>query len=495
MKPWKMKLLFGWLLLAASTALADIRVVALPSQSPLVTWRIVFTAGSAADPPDKPGEAYLTAMMLARAGTKDMTYRQVVEAMFPMATAVNAQVDKEMVTFSGATHTDNLEAYYKLLRSMLLEPGWRTEDFQRVKDDAINALRVNLRANNDEELGKEVLEQNIFQGTPYERFSAGTVSSLQKMTLEDLQHFYRTHYSQANVILGIAGGYTPAFLERVKKDFRGLPEGEGPRPRENPLTPIKRNRVLIVDKDTRSVAYSIGFPIVVTRATPDYAALLVASSYLGQHRSSNGRLYDRMREKRGLNYGDYAYIEYFPRGMFQFEPSPNLARHNQIFQIWIRPVEPPTAKFALRLALFELDKLYREGISEDAFQRTRDFLSKYVNILTSTKTAELGYSIDSLYYGIPNYNQYLKAHLAKLTRDDVNRAIKRYLRSDRLVIVAVAKNGADLKKQLTGDEPSPMTYNSPKPADVVEEDKVVERFPLHLAADDVRLLPVDQVFE
>ena len=128
----------------------------------------------------------------------------------------------------------------------------------------------------------------------------------------------------------------------------------------------------------------------MTRASPDYAALLLASSYLGQHRSSNGRLYDRMREKRGLNYGDYAYIEYFPRGMFQFEPSPNLARHHQIFQIWIRPVEPPTAKFALRLALFELDKLNREGITEEAFERTRDFLSKYVNVLTRTKTRGTG---------------------------------------------------------------------------------------------------------
>jgi zinc protease len=364
-----------------------------------------------------------------------------------------------------------------------------------VKDDAINSLRVNLRANNDEELGKEVLEQNLYQGTPSEHYSTGTVSSLQKMTLEDVQHFYHAHYSQANLILGIAGGYTPAFLERVKKDFRALPDGEGFRLREKPLVAIGRNRALIVDKDTRSVAFSIGYPTLVTRASPDYAALLLASSYLGQHRSSNGRLYERMREMRGLNYGDYAYIEYFPRGMFQFEPSPNLARHFQTFQIWIRPVEPPTAKFALRLALYELDKLYREGIPEDGFEHTRNFLTKYVNILTSTKSAELGYAIDSLYYGIPNYNQYLKARLAKLTRDDVNRAIKQYLRPERLVIAAVAKDGANLKMQLTGDQPSPMTYNSPKPAEIVEEDRVVEKFPLHLAAEDVQVVPADQVFE
>jgi zinc protease len=302
-------------------------------------------------------------------------------------------------------------------------------------------------------------------------------------------------YSQSHLILGIAGGYTPAFLERMKKDFRGLPEGAGFRPREALPPLIQHSRALIVDKDTRSVAFSIGYPTLVTRASPDYAALLLVSSYLGQHRSSNGLLYDRMREKRGLNYGDYAYVEYFPRGMFQFEPSPNLARHYQTFQLWIRPVEPPTAKFALRLALYELDKLCREGISQEGFERTRDFLSKYVNVLTRTKSAELGYAIDSVYYGIPNYNEYLKTHLAKLTRDLVNRAIHRYLRAERLVVVAVAKDGEALKNELTGDEASPMTYNAPKPAEITEEDKIVEKFPLHLRPEDVTVVPVGQVFE
>ena len=124
-----------------------------------------------------------------------------------------------------------------------------------------------------------------------------------------------------------------------------------------------------------------------------------------------------MREKRGLNYGDYAYIEYFPRGMFLMEPPQNLARHYQIFQVWIRPVEPPTAKFALRLALFELDKLAKNGMTQEAFERTRDFLSKFVNVLTKSKRAELGYAIDSNFYALNPYNEYLKAQLAKLTLD------------------------------------------------------------------------------
>jgi zinc protease len=488
------KLLFPWLLLSA-VATAQMRVVAIPAKSPLVTFRIVFTAGSATDPPDKPGTAYLTARMLADSGTKQLTYQQLLDALFPMAAGVDVQVDKEMVTFSGSVHIDNLESYYQLLRAMLLDPGWREEDFQRVKQDAINFLTVTLRSNNDEELAKEVLEENIYRGTPYGPYSVGTVSALKSITLDDLKQFYKAQYSQTNLTLGIAGGYTPAFLERVKQDFRGLPEGGGFRPREKPPALILHNRAVIVQKDTRSVAISIGFPILGTRMTPDYPALLLVASYLGQHRSSNGVLYNRMREKRGLNYGDYAYIEYFPRGMFQFEPSPNLVRRIQTFQIWIRPVEPPTAAFALRLALYELDKLYNEGIPEDGFEQTRDFLNKYVNLLTRTRGAELGYAIDSIYYVIPDYNDYVKTRLATLTREEVNRVIHRYLRHDKLVIVAVAKQADELKRQLTSGEPSPITYNSPKPPEILAEDKIVEKFPLHLRPEDVTVVPAEQVFE
>ena len=129
---------------------------------------------------DKPGLAWLTAQMLGNGGTRDLTYRQIVEAMFPMAASVGVQVDKEMTTFTGATHVENLEPYYKLLRAMLLEPGWREDDFRRVKDDAINNIKVGLRGNNDEELGKEVLYQAIYRGTPYEHYNGGTVSSLEK---------------------------------------------------------------------------------------------------------------------------------------------------------------------------------------------------------------------------------------------------------------------------------------------------------------------------
>jgi len=376
-----MRLLAG--LMLASIAFAQMRSITLAGKSPVVTFRVVFTTGAAADP-DKPGLAHLTAAMLAGGGTRDLSYKQIVDAMFPMASSVTAQTDQEMTTFTGATHVDNLDAYYKLFRAMLLEPGWREDDFKRLKDEASNALRVGLRGNNDEELGKEALYSALYRGTPYGHYSTGAVSALEKMSLDDLKQFYKQHYTQSNLIVGLAGAYPADFLERIKKDFGVLPMQDSTPTLEVKPRAMDRTHALIVEKNTRSVAYSMGFPIDVKRGDPDYPALLLMQSYFGPHRMSGGRLFQRIREIRGINYGDYAYIEYFPRGMFLMDPSPNLARRSQIFQIWIRPVEPPAAAFTLRLAAYELDKLVKDGIPVDDFDRTKEFLGKYVNLLTKT---------------------------------------------------------------------------------------------------------------
>lgn len=488
---------FRWMFLMVLSAAAQSfagQMITQPGKSPLVTIRLVFRTGAASDPKGKEGLAALTAAMVAEAGSKRLTYQQILDALFPMAVNIDDQVDKEMTTFSTETHVDNLEKFYGIFRDMVLDPGWREDDLRRLKDSAINFLQVSLRGNNDEELGKEVLYNEIYAGHPYGHYDIGRVSAIRSITMDDLKQFYRTHYNASNLTIAVAGGYPKDFPSRLQQDFSRL-KGSADKLRLPAPKRIDGRELVMVEKQTRSVAISLGFPIDVRRGDADFVPLLVAKSWLGQHRSSGGRLYDRLREKRGLNYGDYAYIEYFPRGMYQFEPDPNLARKQQIFQVWIRPVKPETAHFALRLAIHELERFHRQGLSEEDFEQTRTFLSKYVNLLTKTKRAELGYAIDSQYYGIPNYNTYLKSALAKLTRDDVNRAIRKHLPMENMKIVVIAENCGKLRDAILSEARSPMKYNSPKPKEILEEDEIVEKLPLHVRKDSVKILPVNTVFE
>ena len=472
--------------------------ILLPNRSPLVSIRILFMAGAAEDPKGKEGLASLTAAMLAEGGTRNKTYAQITDAMYPMATSFSWQVDKEMTVFAGTTHLDNLEKYYSLVREMLLEPGFRPDDFQRLKEEAINYLKTSLRGGNDEELGKEVLYTMIYPQThPYGHQNVGAVSALEKLTIQDVQNFYNWNYIRANLVIGLAGGYPDDFPKRVEADLAKLPVGLLDRDRVTLAQPVQTpgKKIEIVQRETRSTAISLGFPISITRAHKDWPALAVVASYFGQHRSSNSHLYQRLREARGLNYGDYAYIEYFPRGMFQFQPDPNLGRKLQIFQIWIRPVEPQNGHFILRAALYEYDKLVRQGMSAEDFKATREFLSKYVNILTATQDDQLGYALDSHYYGITDFPTYMREQLAKLTLADVNRAIKQYLKSDTMRIAIITKDAEGLRQAITSNKLSPITYNAPKPKEITDEDKVIERYKIVVRPADVTIVPVDKVFQ
>jgi zinc protease len=475
---------------------ADTNTVLLPNRSPLVTFRILFMTGSAYDPKGKEGLASLTAAMLAEGGSRAKPYSDITESMYPMATSFGWQVDKEMTVFSGSTHLDNLDKYYSLIREMLLDPGFREDDFKRLKEDAVNYLKTSLRGGNDEELGKEVLYTMIYSSThSYGHQNMGAISALEKMTINDVRDFYKNNYSQANLVIGLAGGYPEKFPAQVQSDFAKLPQGSSAGLKIS--TPVKApgTRIEIVQRETRSTAVSLGFPISVTRPNKDWPALAIVASYFGQHRSSNSYLYQRFREARGLNYGDYSYIEYFPRGMFQFQPDANLGRQQQIFQIWIRPVEPQNGHFVLRAALYEYDKLVREGMTKEAFESTREFLSKYVNVLTATQDEQLGYALDSRYYHIADFPTYMREQLAKLTLDDVNRAIKLYLKSDAMRIAIITKDAAGLRDAIISNKPSPITYNAPKPKEITDEDKIIEAFKIVVKPADVSIVPVEKVFQ
>src|SRR4029077_16391929 len=133
----------------------------------------------------------------------------------------------------------------------------------------------------------------------------------------------------------------------LKTDFAALPQGAPPLAALPKPRALSGMEVTLVEKPVPATAISIGFPIDVTRADKDFYALLVANSYLGEHRTFNGRLMNTMRGDRGLNYGDYSYIENFIQDGGSTFPLPSTPRRHQFFSISLRPVADQNAPFAL----------------------------------------------------------------------------------------------------------------------------------------------------
>jgi zinc protease len=464
------------------------------NNSPLINFRILFNTGAAFDPEGKQGLAKLTADMITEASSKSMKFQEIQKAFFPMAAGFGNQVDKEMTVFTGTIHKDNLESYYSIISDMLLNPAWDESDFERVKNNLINYVKVNLRDNNDEELGKEVLYEMIYEGHPYGHLNEGHIEALNKITLDDVKSFYNNNFTRANLVIGMAGNYSDEFAGKIKRDLASLPVGNNDKLILKQPDSIDGFEATIVEKETRATAISFGFPIDLTRSDKDFTALWLVRSYFGEHRSSNSYLYQRIREIRGMNYGDYAYIEYFPRGMFRNIPETNLGRQQQIFQIWIRPVRPEQAHFATRTALYELNKLIENGLSQKDFDATKNFLLKYVNILVANQNRQLGYALDSKYYGIGEFTEMIKQNLKNLTLEDVNQAISKYLQDENIKFVFITKDAQDLKNRLVNNSTSPITYDAEKPADILEEDKIIQDYQLPFKSDKVKIVKLDDVF-
>jgi zinc protease len=478
----------------ASGSGGDVTLVLQKSLLPQLDVKLLFTVGSVHDPAGKEGLAALTAAMMTGAGSKTMTIDQIDAALYPTAASFTDRTDKEMTTLTGLVHRDQWQKVLPIVLPQLLDQGWRQEDFDRLKTRQVNALVQDLRSSNEEELGKERLQTNIFHGTPYGHVALGTIAGLNAITLDDVKRFATQMYTRANLTLAVSGDAPDELLRDLQTRLRTLPEGPAaPRVSIDAPRPSGIN-VEILEKDTRATAISFGFPLDVTRAHADFAALSVARAWLGEHRLSSGRLYQRIREIRGINYGDYAYIEAFPRGMYQFFPDPNVARSRQIFEIWIRPVVPANAHMTLRLAIHELDSLVKNGLTRDAFEETRGYLMKNVYVMTSRQDQQLGYALDSRWYGIGEFTSYMRERLQKLTLDEVNAAIKRHLSTRDLSVVIVAKDAAGLKQALAADAFSPIKYDGEKPQSLLDEDKMIGALRLNIAPAKVTITPIADVF-
>jgi zinc protease len=459
--------------------------------------RFLFTAGSVDDPAGKEGLAALTGSLLAEGGTRNLTYEQLLHALYPMAAGIGVTVDREVTVVHGTVHRDHLDRYYDLIRQVVLEPRFDAKDFDRLKDDQHNGLVSGLRATDDESFGMESLAALLYAGHPYGRPTEGTVHGIRGLRRDDVSAFHATRFTQDALTLGLAGWLPDGFVERVRRDLERLPERRAPRPEWAALRPRQGFDLLVVTKPARAWAISLGHPLEITRSHDDFLPLFLANSYFGEHRTFNGVLMTKLRSDRGLNYGDYSYVEHFAQDGASTFALPNTPRRRQAFTIWIRPVAAEHAHFAIRLAVRELRRLAREGLSEQAFDETRAFLSCYSKLWTQTPARRLGYAMDGAYYGGKSLVDELAERLPRMTLHDVNGAVRRHLTPESLGIAVIADpEGADrFVEALSADTPSPIVYASETKPDVLREDRDVAIEPLPIARSRCRIVSAEEMFE
>jgi zinc protease len=475
-------------------------------ESPFVAFNLWIQSGSAHDPAGKEGLAALTASLLAGGSTTSHAYEDILSRLYPMATAYGSSTDKEMTVFRGVVHRDNLEDYYALLRDAVAAPAFREEDFDRVKTQTLNFLERARRFSRDEELTKELLYREAYRGTPYEHPVDGYVQSVRSITLQDVRSFYDRHYRAGNVVVAVGGGFPAGFPERVRGDFdRLLPAGTAPRVAAPQPRRPDRVQVLLVEKPTNAAPISIGFPTSLLRSDTEFPALMLANSWLGEHRNSFARLYQIIREQRGMNYGDYSYIEAFPLGYTTQLPPVNVSRRSHLFEIWIRPISMTApgnlhdrTLFATRAALRELDLLVSNGLPDSEVARTQQFLSNYVVNWGNNIGRRLAYDVDDAFYGIadPGFLEAVRPAIRGLSPNEVNAAIRRHLsHQGGYHLVIITSDAEGLKRRLLSGEATPITYAGERSAELMAEDLEIASYPIPVREEDITIIPIAEALE
>ena len=118
---------------------------------------------------------------------------------------------------------------------------------------------------------------------------------------------------------------------------------------------------------------------------------------------------------------------------------------------------------ALRIALYELRQLDRQRpVAGRLRGHARLPDEERRSCMTATQNQQLGYALDSKWYGMPEFPTYMREALAKLTLADVNAAMKRHLSGDNLHVVIVTKDAAGLRDVLLAGTPSTVKYDAPE---------------------------------
>jgi zinc protease len=500
-----MWLFLGWLACAprldpgpiqADAVSAPVRLVEMPdAASPNIYLQAIVAAGSAWDPPGREGLAHLTARALVDAGAGELSADGLRDALYPTGNAVEQVIDREWVSLRLRCHRDHAALCVERFADVLTSPRFEAADVERLRDDAVFEVTEGVLGD-DEALGAEVFHSVLYEGHPYGHPVTGRAGALPTLTPELLRDFHGSHYVREAVVVGVAGGYEPAHVAALRARLEALPaQAMVDRVRLQPPT-TPSGTLTIVSTSTPVTGFHLGHTVETDRDHADWPALYVGMIAFGAHRQSFGRLFRSIRASRGLNYGDYAYVEAYVQQGWEPAPENGVLRADNHFVMWIRPTSLENAPFALKLAQDELDVLLADGLGEDEFRDVVSHLRGAIPLLAKDPGRRLAYALDAAATGTPNLLEIIPAKLDTLTREEVLAAMQRHIKPEQMAIVAVSGDAEGLRGKLLATEPTPMVYADVKPDDAqAQRDVAVAARKVPVAAEKVVIVNAQGLFQ
>ncbi len=272
--------------------------------NPILALDLAFDgSGASQDPKGKAGLAgLLSSTMDEGAGPYDSQEFQGLLDNLSISLGFSAGLD----SFSGklTTLTKHRETAFRLLRLALTEPRFDAEPVERIRAQILNG--ITRQAEDPDAIANRTLRKLFFPEDAYGRPRQGTKASVQAIQSDDLRAFVGNHLARDRLVIGVVGDITADELAALLDSTFGALPPQGV-PLADSLAPVAgAGETVVVVKDIPQSVVALGHR-GIARDDPDYYIAYVVNQILGGS-GFNSRLYEEVREKRGLAYSVYAYL-------------------------------------------------------------------------------------------------------------------------------------------------------------------------------------------
>ncbi|MBW8803644.1 MAG: insulinase family protein [Catenulisporales bacterium] len=377
---------------------------------------VLLEAGVVREPAGREGVGKITSDLL-REGTERKSGDDFALALESLGASWSASVDTDVLRVGVQAPVDRITAALELVAEALRRPRLADADFERVRGDRVAKLTTAWAMPGTR--ASEALMRGLY--LPESRHSkqdTGSVASVSALTLDDVRAFHAEHLSVGGTLL-LAGDLSELDIAALG---RILLADSAPEPK--PAAPaaareLTEREIVVVDRPgsvQSVVAIAHHGP---RRDTEDFTAIEAMGTILGG--TFNSRLNHQLREVKGYTYG--------ARGGFELE------RDSGIFSASTSVHTEVTAEATVD-ALAEIERIKREGVTEDELASTKAYRTGSLPIALQTPGAVGGALAQIVEFGLPDdYFTRKYAEYTKLSKDDVDAAAARRLFPEHAVVV------------------------------------------------------------
>jgi predicted Zn-dependent peptidase len=395
---------------------------------PVISVSAVLPAGAIYDH-DKAGLAFLTSKALKH-GTKNYSKLKLDEEIDFIGAYIGTDASKEFASVSSKFAAKDKDKMLTIIKEIMLDPVFNAEEFEKEKSRLLVGLEQQKES--PRAVIGNYFDKLLYGDHVYGNTIQGDLSSIGKLTVEDIKSFYNTNYNPNQAAISIVGDFSSKEMKRkLTALFSNWKKSENiiENPALKNIASLSENKVLLINKDdAKETTFYIGAP-GISRNNPDFVAIEVINTLFGGRFTS--MLNDELRVNTGLTYGANSRF--------------NTLKNGGSFVISTFTASK-TTEAAIDKSLEVLNKLHTNGIDEKSLTSAKNYVKgqfppryETTNQLANLLTQMFWYNFDASF--IENFEK----NVDSLNLEKANQIISQYFPKNNFQFVLVGK-AADIKK-------------------------------------------------